>query len=935
MSVPRATVRLQLHRDFDFDAAAACVDYYAELGISHYYLSPIWAARPGSLHGYDVIDPTRINPELGGEEGLARLVEALRRHGMGLVVDLVPNHMGIAAGTNHYWESVLAWGPRSPWTGWFDIDWEVPDSRLHGKLLWPVLAEPCDEALAAGHLALRFEGGERGLVLAYRDSSLLPLCVESQAELLAPIPVFSEMATALAAATPDTAPRICTELARLAAGTQGREAMQQLLAGCNAGNLECRERLQALLGRQHYRLSWWRNAAEEINWRRFFEVAELAGVRVEVDEVFEATHALLFSLYERGLIDGVRIDHIDGLADPGAYARKLRGRLAGMQARRPAPLDADPAWIVVEKILSPGESLPVDWETDGTTGYDFMDQVGALLHDGEGEVALRSLWSELTGDPHTLDGHVQAARLQLLSENFGGELEGLVRALHACLMIAPLGGRDLSLHAIRRVLRTFLGTFRRYRCYGPEDAGSVASALQAARGLLPGSDHALLNELARWLQLAPGNDDSKAAVDREVHLLALRRFRQLTPPLAAKSVEDTAFYRYGPLLSRNEVGSYPEQIAPGLEAFHQAMLQRAHTKPHAMLATATHDHKRGEDSRARLAVLSELPQLWARTLRGWLAAHADMLRRLERPGKEALIAPSPADRIMLYQTLVGAWPPGLESRDSKAVAAFAQRVAGWQQKALREAKLHTSWMLPQTDYEEACHDFLTALLQGKASPTFLAELADFVVALAPAAHGNSLAQTLLRLTCPGVPDLYQGCEFTDFSLVDPDNRNPVDMAARRASLTGPRLQSDRPAETLDRSKQALIHDTLALRREHPALFAGEYLPLAVAGPAAHHVLAFARRSASVTVITAVLLRTARLAAQLPATSTETFIVLPDDIRARHGVDILSGQVRKVTTAGLAVTELFGDTAVALLLMQDKAGIEKLGNTQGAVLQKMI
>jgi (1->4)-alpha-D-glucan 1-alpha-D-glucosylmutase len=926
MSMPRATVRLQLHRDFGFDAAAACAGYYAELGISHYYLSPIWAARPGSLHGYDVTDPTRINPELGGEAGLLRLAETLRRHGMGLVVDLVPNHMGIAGATNRYWESLLAWGRRSPWAHWFDIDWDVPDPRLRGKLLWPVLGEPCDEALAAGHFALRFGGDAQGLVLAYRDSTLLPLSAESQAELLAPVPLFAGVAAALAAAAPDTAPPLYAELARLAAGNEGRAAMDQLLAGCNAGKPDGRQRLQALLACQHYRLSWWRNAAEEINWRRFFEVAELAGVRVELDEVFEATHALLFKLYERGLVDGVRIDHIDGLADPEAYARKLRRRLAGLQAGRPAPLDAEPAWIVVEKILSPGEALPAGWETDGSTGYDFMDQAGALLHDGEGELALRALWAELTGDPRTLDGHVQAARLQLLAENFGGEFEGLVRALHACAMGAPLGGRDLSPNALRRVLRAVLAAFRRYRSYGPDDAGAAAGALQGARAALAASDHALLDELARWLQLSPGDGDKKAAdtpvpatlAVHAAHALALRRFRQLTPPLAAKSVEDTAFYRYGPLLSRNEVGSFPDRPAPGADAFHEAMRRRARDMPRAMLATATHDHKRGEDARARLAVLSELPELWSRTLRGWLADHAQLCTRISRPGLEALQAPSPADRIMLYQALVGAWPPGLAAADREAVAAFTQRVAGWQQKALREAKLHSSWMLPQTAYEDACRSYLTALLQGEAAHGFIGQLAALLEVLAPAARSNSLAQTLLRLSCPGVPDLYQGCELADFSLVDPDNRRPVDMAARRQGLasTWPPEQGWQ-ADLWLHGKQVLIRQALALRRRHPAVFCGgDYRPLAVTGPAARHVLAFARHAEGTTAVTAVLRHTARLAlAADDAGWAATRIELPGDVPGSRWSDALGGQVHAADVGGLAVATVFAAAPVALLLLQ--------------------
>jgi (1->4)-alpha-D-glucan 1-alpha-D-glucosylmutase len=383
-------------------------------------------------------------------------------------------------------------------------------------------------------------------------------------------------------------------------------------------------------------------------------------------------------------------------------------------------------------------------------------------------------------------------------------------------------------------------------------------------------------------------------------------------------VEDTAFYRYGPLLSRNEVGSYPEQPASGAADFHEAMLRRARDMPRAMLATATHDHKRGEDTRARLAVLSERPALWADTLRRWLAAHAPLCTRLSRPGLEALEAPTVADRIMLYQTLAGAWPPGLDTSDGQAVAAFAERVAAWQQKALREAKLHSSWMLPQAGYEDACRAYLMALLQGEAGRDFPAQLAELLEVITPAAHSNSLVQTLLRLTCPGVPDLYQGCELADFSLVDPDNRRPVDMAVRRAALALPSPPAqDWQADTLLRGKQVLIRRVLEVRRRHPGVFCGgDYLPLAVAGPAAGHVLAFARQASGEVAITAVLRHAARLVlAADDAGWAGTRIELPAALQAAPWRDALGGQLHAVEQGGLAVAALFAQSPVALLLRQ--------------------
>ncbi len=842
MSAPRGTVRLQLHRGFNFDDAAQTVGYHARLGISHFYLSPIFAARTGSTHGYDVVDPTRINPELGGEEGFVRLVAALRASGMGLVIDIVPNHMGAAPTANPYWRDVLQWGRQSPFADWFDIDWNTATPHLRGKILLPVLGDGYDAALRNGELQLLFDDASGQFEAAYHDNRF-PLAPSSLAKLLEMQPPLQVTGELFAAATPATFPDAMRALGKAAVTRDGRQAIDAMLAQHQPNQPEGQRRLHALLGQQHYHLSWWRNAAEEINWRRFFEVSDLAGVRVELDPVFEHTHSLIFDLYRRGLVDGLRIDHVDGLADPAAYCRRLRSRLQAMQVERPAPLDRDPAWIVIEKILIPDEDLPSDWDLDGTTGYDFMDQAGAALHDGPGEVRLQALWRELTGDSRSFDQHVQSAREQLLSENFVGECDALIRALHHYATEAQTLRLDIALAATGRVTRALLGAWRPYRSYSAvshartEDRERLREAMVRAQDALHAPDHALLSQIGNWLGMTDFPDESPEA--RALRERAVTRFQQLTPPLAAKSVEDTAFYRYAPILSRNDVGSYPDRPARGIPAFHVANQRRAESFPNALLATATHDHKRGEDVRARLAVLTEMPDEWGDTLRRWCTDHRPLKRELTRSGR-TLAAPVPADEIMLYQTLLGAWPSDLQPQDHAGVTQFAARVAAWQQKSLREAKSISSWMLPDADYEQACNDFLQALTSGAASSLFLGELAQWVQKLAPAAEANSLSQTLWRLTSPGLPDLYQGCEFEDLSLVDPDNRRPVDFEARRAGL-------DRPSSA--HRKQQLIRSALACRAHHPALFAsGAYLPLEASGAGNEHVVAFARRHGEQTAI---------------------------------------------------------------------------------------
>ena len=847
MNAPvRATARLQLHRGFTFADAAARVPYLRDLGISHLYASPILRARAGSTHGYDVIDPTRVNPELGGEAGLRDLVAALRAHGMGLVVDIVPNHMAVGGDDNVWWLDVLACGPRSPYAGYFDIDWKVPDPALRGKVLAPYLGKPYGEALLAGEITLEREAAS-GRWQARYGPHAFPL-------------------------RPGDAP-----------SGHGPAALHRLLE------------------RQHYRLSWWQAARDEINWRRFFDIADLAGLRVEDPAVFEAVHATIFRLHAEGLLDGVRVDHVDGLADPRAYCRRLRARLGPR------------AWIVVEKILAPGERMPEDWRIDGTTGYSFMNDVAALLHDADGARPLAELWTQLTGRAADFAAEQRAARRRIAEEALASELAATALALHRVAR-ADLATRDVTLASIRRVLLELLVHFPVYRLYADRRGLSAADravlervAAEARPACRP-AERYLVDVMVRWLG---GEPPARAPLpQRRLRLRAITRFQQLTSPVAAKAVEDTAFYRYGRLLSRNEVGADPAQFSIGVDEFHAEALRRREHFPRAMLTTATHDHKRGEDARARLAALSERAAEWAAGVARWRGLNASL--RSEVRGAPA---PDAADEYMLYQTLLGHWPPTLAPDDAGALRGYAERVAAWHLKAMREAKLHTSWLEPDPAYERACRDFLLGALR---PGPFARSLHAFVERVAPAGAAASLAQALLRMTAPGVPDLYQGADLWDFSLVDPDNRTPVDFDARAAAL------ADRaPFDALldawrdGRVKQRLLAAALQLRARMPGLFLeGRYQPLPAQGPQAPRVIAFARSHGA----QALLVFAARAAGPLveavapriaPAHWRGTSVRLPAALARRRWRDLLGGRVLE-DAPRLALADALAGRSVALL-----------------------
>lgn len=965
--VPRATMRMQFHAGFTFDDATRLVPYLATLGVSHLYASPILKARPGSTHGYDCVDAGTVNPELGGEPALRRLADALHAAGLGLVVDVVPNHMGVGV-DNAWWQDVLLWGPESRHASTFDIDWNSSDPLLRGKLLAPFLGNGYGETLASGDLVLAYDDARAAFDVRYFDNRF-PIAVADHALILeaaglhalaapfakaaAELPRDARERAAALDRRDEAVARAREPLAQALADADARAALDAALATFDGTNPSGRARLHGLLERQSYRLAWWRAAADEINWRRFFEVTELVGVRVERDDVFDAVHAKLFALYRDGVIDAMRIDHVDGLADPRGYCRDLRKRLEALAPQRPTAAFARP-WIVVEKILAPDEDLRNDWKVDGTSGYDFMDEVGALLHHPDGAEPLAQFWAKATGRPADFRVEAHAARRQIIAENLPAEFHAAARALHRVAR-ADIDTRDFGLIAIQRAFTELLVQMDVYRTYvdargrDEHDTEVIVRALRAAHDTVRPSDRSVLAWLDHWLggdaaaDVLPETPTRKQRVER---LFAITKFQQLTPPLAAKSVEDTAFYRYGRLISRNEVGSDPAHFCLTIEAFHAKCRRRARHFPHAMLATATHDHKRGADVRARLAVLSEMPQRWTGIVERWmvlntpveaaLAAQPDAQPMIPPAGLAAMAhevaaaaeVPLPEDQIMLIQTLIGAWPLGLAGEpdfDDPATCTqlvdFVERVAAWQVKALRETKRPSDWSMPNERYEATCRAYLDRIMECGRSP-FLREAAAFVAGIAIPAALNGLVQETLHYTVPGIPDLYQGTEWWDLTLVDPDNRRPVDYTARRAALEADDAK-DLPARLATwrdaRIKQGLVAALLAHRAERPALFArGSHVPLVVEGAQAAHVVAFMRQNGRerllvVVPLHAMALLDGRDRPQVdPARWEQTEIVLPPEAAATGWTDLFTRTRHRSVSRRLRVAELLGELPVAVL-----------------------
>jgi len=756
----RATYRLQFHAGFTFDDALAIVPYLERLGVSHLYASPIFAARAGSSHGYDVVDPTRINPELGGEDGFRRLSDGLRAKGMGLLLDIVPNHMA-ADRTNPWWMGALAGGREGPAADIFDIDWE-----RHPQLLLPVLGDTLSETLAQGAIVLEIDPQGWLVASAYGEHAW-PLRREDAAELLTSAGLAEQARLWRSDRTPDLAG------AREALRALDPQQQATLRAVLKA------EDLAALLERQHWRALHWRSGRDALSSRRFFNVNELVGVRVEHEEVFALTHRLALELVREGRVDGLRVDHIDGLADPAIYTRRLR------EAVGPG------VPILVEKILGHGETLRPEWPVDGTTGYERLNVLNRVFVSVEGYRALAGHLEAqgwVTGAP--ADRLVTAKR-QMLEESFAPELEQLADLAQS--IAGPDAAVEFALPTLRAALSSLLVNCPVYRSYltgappDPADRELWDAMLAGAEA----EGDPWTGAAARWLTetILTGGNGPVAELRR--------RFQQLSGPLMAKGLEDTEFYRYVALVSVNEVGGEIEAAGGDVASFHAWAARRASEPRRDLTPLATHDTKRGPEVRARLNLLSLEPDTWIAAVERWRAMNAPL-----RPAE----GPDPADEWLIYQTLLGAWPIG------------ADRLGEYLTKAMREAKRHTRWENPQEGYEKACLDFATALLDGPAAQGFRDEMDAYAGRLDLPTRLNGLAQTILQLTLPGVPDLYQGTEWWDFSLVDPDNRRPVDYAARLVALDA--ALPDLPEDRIGLSKQRIIQRLLRLRQERPDLFSG-------------------------------------------------------------------------------------------------------------------
>ncbi len=873
-AIPRATYRLQLHAGFTFADVLAIVPYLDRLGISHLYLSPFLKARAGSRHGYDIIDHNALNPEIGDLAALERLREALDLRGMGLVMDFVPNHMGVGGSDNAWWLDVLEWGEDSPYARFFDIDWNPARREMKGKVLLPFLGDHYGAVLERGELVPRLDRQE-GTISVWYWEHRYPVAVRGYAALLEPaaralgetpdgdaladmVLDFRSFARSRAAGRSISARRSqAAELkARLAGLATARPAVGQAVDA--ALSVFAPDGLHALLERQSYRVSYWRVAADEINYRRFFDINDLAALRmIEEPDLFDRAHRCTLELIRRGLVDGLRIDHVDGLFNPAEYCRRLQAR-AGEALGRPAgDPDDQPLYLLVEKILAHHEPLRRDWPVAGTTGYEFMNQAVGVLVDGEGEDSLTATHAAFTGLGLDFEQEVTEAKRRIIDEHMAAELRVLAVRLGR-IASSHWRSADFTLSVLYTALKEVVACLPVYRTYvtsrrvTDNDRRYIDWAVAKARKA-PGADPAVFDFLAGVLTTDLAREEGAPYGRRAVIDFAMR-VQQYTGPVMAKGFEDTALYRYNRLIALNEVGGDPRRFGLSPAAFHQAMRSRARTHSHTLLATATHDSKRGEDTRARIAVLSELPEEWRSHVERWGQLNAPFRKQLD-----AGPAPEPNDEFLLYQTMLGAWPgDGVDG----FVDGFVERLLPAAVKSVKEAKRRTSWAHPDEDYEQAVADFLRRICETDRKNPFLDDFHAFRRRMDGPGMLNGLVQTALKLTVPGVPDIYQGAELWDRSLVDPDNRRPVDYGLR-GRLMGGLADSPLPAEVSrwrdGAVKQEMIRRLLDLRRRRPQLFAaGAYRPLPVRGGRAANVLAFARQHGEALVVVAVPLKTARL-----------------------------------------------------------------------------
>jgi (1->4)-alpha-D-glucan 1-alpha-D-glucosylmutase len=968
--IPGATYRLQLGPHFTFREAGALVPYLRELGITDCYLSPILEPCAPDSHGYDVADHGQVSQALGGEAGYRTLTDTLRAHGMGVLVDIVPNHMGISRGRNAWWQDVLESGSASPFASFFDIEWEPPKPELRNRILLPILQDHYGRVLERQELRLEYEDGtfrvRYGEALLPIDPSTYPQILtcrlpDLEAELTPEDPQLLELRGLIAAATglparTETEPARQAERARekarlarrLDALTREAPAMKSfveealVLFNGIPGRPETFDRLDALLGAQAYRVAYWGVAGDEINYRRFFDVNDLAAIRMEEPAVFEATHRLLLHLVREGRITGLRIDHPDGLYVPAGYLRALRERCARELSgdREGGPPAAPALYVVVEKVLGPGERLPEQWPVHGTTGYELLNALNGLFVDPTGARALEQTYQRFTGQTARFADVAHEAKRLVTDTTMASELTMLGRRLGR-LAERRRESRDFTERTLTEALREIVACFPVYRTYVGDDA-QAASARDCQH-----VEEAVADALRRSPAASPSVFEFIAdLLCRTGELDFVRRFQQLTGPITAKGVEDTAFYRWSRLLSLNEVGGAPDRFGTSDAEFHQLNADRLARWPHAISATSTHDTKRSEDVRARINVLSEVPHEWRTRVRAW-----HRLNRRHRTLVDGRPAPGPDEEYLLYQTLLGAWP--IEPASDAEYGTFIDRIQGYMFKALREAKVHVSWVHPNPAYDAAVRRFIGAILDrsGPARPApgrlrrlilgaepaenpFLTDFRPFQRRIADAGMYNALSQTLLKLAAPGVPDTYQGTEEWNLSLVDPDNRRPVDYARLREDLRGIREALAAPTGGLadlarslvatkedGRVKLYLTHRALDCRRRRARLFRdGAYVPLESHGARRERVVAFARRLEAETVIAVAPRFLARLRLPGPPLGAPvwagTWLALPETWTSRRYRNLLTDEVVEVGTQegrpGLALEALLRSFPVALI-----------------------
>jgi (1->4)-alpha-D-glucan 1-alpha-D-glucosylmutase len=924
---PVSTYRVQLTKDFGFRALAGIVDYLHALGITDVYASPFLQARPGSVHGYDVVDHRILNREIGDDAAMAELHERLAARGMGLIADVVPNHMCVDTNDSPWWNDVLENGPGSPHAKFFDIEWRPPKSELRDKVLLPVLGDLYGKVLENAELTLVEDAGALWVRYAARRFPIGPgtygdvLCVALEA-LVAAGASGTEAALELESIATaaehlptrvETDPRKVRERQRekeiikarlrawLAERPAARAALDAALEKMNGkrGDPRSFDALEALLARQAYRLSYWRVAAEQINYRRFFDINELAAIRIEEPDVLAAVHAKVFELLEAGSVTGLRVDHVDGLREPRRYLAELAER-------------AGHPYVVVEKILGADERLPEDWATAGTTGYDFLNLAGGLFVDPAGEASLRAAYDRFRTVRGSYEEIVLDAKRLVVETSMASELQVLARRLDR-ISEQHRWSRDFTVGTLAQVLADTIAAFPVYRTYvsmddaapSPADERHVTSAIVQAKRRSQTISWSAFDFLEDVLLMRhpEGTTDAQRAERRDF----VMRFQELTGPVMAKGVEDTTFYRYFPLLSLNEVGGGPRPFGTETGDFHRRMIERARDRPTALSATTTHDTKRAEDARSRLHVLSERADEWAMCVEDWRAL-ADRLK----PRIGGVPAPDDDDEYYIYQTILGALP----ALDGGALPeGFAARVHGAVEKALREAKRHTSWVNPKEPYEEAARIFVDRLLDP--NEPLRERILAFADRLRLPGYWGALSALVVKATAPGVPDFFQGTELWDLRMVDPDNRGSVDFALRAQlleRLAGP-ARAERTAliaelaRTLGdgRLKLFVTQACLACRRERPDLFLqGSYFPLVVEGPRRDHLLAFARRKGGAFAVTVVARFFAKLGDPTPPPKEaweETTIQWPQEIAAPEVHDVISGRTHRAGASSVRVGDL--------------------------------